>query len=440
MRFESRYRSIFKGHKSFCSRGRRGFGVFLALAAILAGPASAQTGAGKPPATLGVSRVNITPDKPVLMSGYGARKTPSVGVHDELFASALRFSCGGTSALLITADLIGFSHAFVDDVKGKITAKTGIPPENIMMTAVHNHGGPVVKTYEDSVPGPNEDYIIALKDKLVALADDASRKAVPFRMGTAKGACRMNINRRAVFPDGSIRLGRNPDGVCDHEVAVAKFEDLGGNLLAVLLNWPCHGTASGQDNYRITGDWPGAAARTVRRQAGKDIVVAVTGGASGDINAIYGPGNDFDEIEAVGWHVGVEAWKALARSEAFPVHSVESMAAVMTFPGKKAGPDHNPQTAYEPGPDVEIRLMALRIGDLVLCGVSGEVMNEIGLAVKGQSPFADTMIVTHANGSSGYICTDKAFSEGGYEVQVTRLMPGAEKPLVSRMLELVHSF
>jgi hypothetical protein len=67
-------------------------------------------------------------------------------------------------------------------------------------------------------------------------------------------------------------------------------------------------------------------------------------------------------------------------------------------------------------------------------------MNEIGLAVKDRSPFSNTMIVTHCNGSSGYICTDKAFAEGGYEVQVTRILPGAEKRLTSRLLELVHSF
>jgi len=41
------------------------------------------------------------------------------------------------------------------------------------------------------------------------------------------------------------------------------------------------------------------------------------------------------------------------------------------------------------------------------------------------------------NGSSGYICTDKAFTEGGYEVKVTRLMPGAEMPLTSKVLQMI---
>ena len=41
---------------------------------------------------LGVSQVNISPEQPVMMSGYDARKTPSTGIHDSLYASALFFA------------------------------------------------------------------------------------------------------------------------------------------------------------------------------------------------------------------------------------------------------------------------------------------------------------------------------------------------------------
>lgn len=94
---------------------------------------------------------------------------------------------------------------------------------------------------------------------------------------------------------------------------------------------------------------------------------------------------------------------------------------------------------YDSAPDVEIRLTVFKIGELVLSGISGEVMNEIGTAVRNGSPYTNTVIVTHCNGSSGYICTDKAFPEGGYEVKVTRLMPGAEKPLVEKILSMINS-
>lgn len=389
---------------------------------------------------LGVSQINITPEIPMLMSGYSARKTPFTEVHDELYASALFFSSEKTQVLLITADLIGFSADFIEETKKMISSKIDIPSENIMISAVHNHGGPVTKTYESDVSETVENYVKVLKEKLTIIAIDASKKVVPFRMGIGKGFCNMNINRRSKFADGSIGLGKNPDGPCDHELTVAKFEDMNNNIMAVLINWPCHATASGGENYKITGDWPGAAARYIEKQAGEKIVVAITAGASADIDPIYGPGNSFKQIEAIGFLVGTEAWKTLTQTATFPVKSLQAAYTTMTFPGKKRGTDDFPRATYESGPDVEIRLSGLKIGNLVLAGISGELMTEIGMEVKKQSPYKGTMIVTHCNGASGYICTDKSFSEGGYEVKVTRLMLGIEKPLTLKFLELIHSF
>jgi hypothetical protein len=82
----------------------------------------------------------------------------------------------------------------------------------------------------------------------------------------------------------------------------------------------------------------------------------------------------------------------------------------------------------------------MKLGDVVLCGVSGELMTEMGMKVKKESSYPATVVITHCNGSSGYICTDKAFTEGGYEPNVSRLMPGVEKPLVSKFLEMIGSF
>ena len=232
---------------------------------------------------MGASQANITPAFPVMMSGYEARKTPSTGVHDSLFATALYFKSSKTSLLLITADIIGYSKPFVDETRKKISAITDIPSENIMITAAHNHGGPVTRAYEKEVPESVEKYVKELQDKFINLAVRASKKPVPFRMGTGKGICTMNINRRAEFADGSIWLGRAPDKPCDHDVTVTKFEDMSGKLLAVFINWPCHATTNGQDNYLITADWPGAAARYIKKHTGDGTVVAITAGASGDI-------------------------------------------------------------------------------------------------------------------------------------------------------------
>ena len=389
---------------------------------------------------LGVSQVNITPEQPVMMSGYDARKTPSTGIHDSLFASALFFSGEQNKALIISADLIGFSSAIIDSIKKKIYLKTGLSAQNVMIIATHNHGGPSIYAYEDKLPKANEDYVHNLYAKLATLAADAMKNPVLFRMGVGKGSCQLNINRRAVFADGGVGLGRNQEGPCDHDLDIIKFVDQQNSLIAVLLNWPCHGTVSGQGNYQLTGDWPASAARYIKKQAGKNLVVAITAGASADINPIYGPGSDFREVEAVGYHVGKEAWKTIGNIETFPVKSFGMVNSKITFPGKKPWTDQFPQPSISRGSDADIQFTALKLDKLVLCGISGELMTEIGMKIEKESPYSPTITITHCNGSSGYICTDKAFTEGGYEVKVSRLMPGVEKPLTKKCVDLIHAF
>ncbi|HNW57640.1 MAG TPA: hypothetical protein PKM69_07690, partial [Bacteroidales bacterium] len=206
-----------------------------------------------------------------------------------------------------------------------------------------------------------------------------------------------------------------------------------------LVNWPCHGTASGPKNYQITGDWPGSTARYIKDKVGKDVIVSMTAGASANINPLYGPGNDFKEIDAVGYHVGSEALKIFSEVKTYPAKELKAASETVTFPGKKACSDELAHETYEAGPDATVRFTTQKIGDLVLSGISGELMTEMGMEVKRLSPYSGTIIVTHCNGTSGYICTDKAFTEGGYEVSVTKLMPGAEKNIVSKFLELIHS-
>ncbi|HUX96392.1 MAG TPA: neutral/alkaline non-lysosomal ceramidase N-terminal domain-containing protein [Bacteroidales bacterium] len=396
--------------------------------------------AGKSVIKMGASQVNITPPAPTVMAGYAARTNPSTGVHDSLFASALYFTGDKVKSMIISVDLIGFTSAYVDELKGDLSKASGVAPENIMIAAVHNHGAPSPRSTDSDVTNTVPAYVKFLKERLIALSVNATKNPVPVKMGLSKGECKMNINRRAMIADGSIWLGRNPEGPCDHDLVVAKFVDMNNKTVAVLINWPCHGTVSGQDNTLITGDWPGAAARYIKKKEGRDIVVAVTAGASGDINPLYGPGKNFTEIEAIGFHVANEVNRLLDDIKTYPLKEVQTNNTVMEFPGKKPSSTNLPQGKWEPVPDNEIRLTLFKIGDLVLSGISGELVNEIGMDIKKRSPYSETIVVTHCNGSSGYICTDKMFSEGGYEVRVTRFMPGVEKPLADKYIELIHQF
>ena len=87
---------------------------------------------------------------------------------------------------------------------------------------------------------------------------------------------------------------------------------------------------------------------------------------------------------------------------------------------------------------LKVRLSVLKIGNIVLTGVSGEVFNEIGVKMRNQSPYAYTFMITHCNGSSGYLITDAAYAEGGYEVNSTRAKSGAEKAIIETLLVMIN--
>ena len=387
----------------------------------------------------GVAKVNITPATPIRMSGYGGRNEPFKGVHDSLYATSTVFFDGSVKSIIITADLIGFSHDFCKATIQKLVSETGIPERFIMLSANHNHGGPVNKTYTENVDEDIEKYVTELQEKIINVVKEADTHLQPVMIGMGVGTCKMNINRRARFADGNIWLGRNPDGPCDHDIVVVRIDDLDRNPIGLLVNWPCHGTASGQENYFITGDWPGLAARFVEKDFRKDIVVAVTAGASADINPIYGPNDNFGEIESVGMLVGEEILRVAESIETHANGHIDADKMTAMANGKKRFETRAPNQKLESSDPVPINLSAMKIGDIVFAGVSGELFTEIGMRIKDESPYKSTIIITHCNGASGYFCTNQAYPEGGYEAMVSVVMPGTEYLISDNLKKMIRN-
>ena len=78
-----------------------------------------------------------------------------------------------------------------------------------------------------------------------------------------------------------------------------------------------------------------------------------------------------------------------------------------------------------------------RVGDVAVVGLGGEVFNEIGKAIKTASPFPHTLIITHCNGTAGYLPTKEAYPEGGYEVETSPFAPEAAEKVVKEAVRLL---
>ncbi len=395
----------------------------------------------------GTAKVNITPRTPIPMSGYGGRNDPFKGVHDKLFARVLVMSDGKTKAALISVELIGISNALWKDVTEALEKKTGIRKEFVLLSAVHNHSGPAINVYEENKAPEVLAYIEELKEKIIAATKDAMNKMVLVNIGVGKGECKMNINRRAQNGKGEITLGMNPYGPCDHEVGVIRVEDKSGKPVSVIMNWPCHGVVLGPQNYLITGDWPGAASTYAEKLFGENVIAPLTIGASGDINPLYGPHIDFESNnsyafgkDAIGEDLAKESLRVAKELKTFSTGRISALQRVISLPAKErekeAGKFQQPNSSKNDS--LQVRLSAIKIGTIILTGVSGEVFNEISMKMRSQSPYAFTWMITHCNGSSGYLVTDAAYAEGGYEVNSTRAKSGAEKAIIENLLGMIN--
>ena len=96
---------------------------------------------------------------------------------------------------------------------------------------------------------------------------------------------------------------------------------------------------------------------------------------------------------------------------------------------------------YKEGPDVNLKVEVLRIGDINFATVNGEVYSQIAMRLKANAPASKTIVVTLANGmaNSGYIYSDEAYSHLTFQVIGSRLQPGcAEKKIVGTAIDLMH--
>lgn len=415
----------------------------------------------------GAAKVDITPpaDAAVPMSGYASRKEGFKGIHDRIYARAIVVSDGVRDAAIVSLELIGVPNTLWEQVSQRVAKETGIQPDSLLLTAVHNHAAPAPLGMYGSGSSQSASYSTRLLDATVDAVKQAKANLQPARMGIGTGTAHVNINRREYSPERGWVLGYNPSGPSDKTVTVIRFDALSGKPIALFINYAVHAVVMGPENYQISGDLAGATSRYVenyyRRQpeetprsdaglairlppeAATDDVVAVwTSGAAGDQNPVsLARGSDFTLVDALGKMLGEQAVRAAAAVQTSENARIWGKQEVVTCPGRRLDPAPRPRKVYtwtdaEP---VAIRLGLLMIDDVALAGVSGEVMTMIHQHLAKVSPAARTVMVTHANGSSGYIPDDAAFEQVSYEIEASRLKPGcAENGIVNGFVRLIE--
>lgn len=438
------------------------------------------------PITAGAHKVNITPPIGFPLAGYGNREKGSEGLDDELYAKALVLDDGNTKVPIVTTDLIAVSPSFVASVRQRVERKTGIPATNVMVCASHTHFGPALKHLvylpqeaQAEFHGAYVENASRLIAGAVQLADASRRDA---RIGHGLGNAEpLVFNRRPKGPDGKMVMTFRPPkpedarsltlGPTDPEVPVLTVEGTDGVAIATLISLACHPVCGVDRLYRLSADYPGYAMKVVEEVTGGVCMFAL--GCAGNIVPAEREG---PARRRIGMGLGGEVVKVLHQMETSSDVELRVLSETIELPVR---PLPTPEEAQEQVEDAERKLaawdetetaaenlrtprgelafarhlkgmveelgaqttvttetQAIRIGDLVLMCLPGEVYVEIGLKIKERS--ANTFVFSLCNDGLDYVPTAAAYDEGGYEPEWTKLAKGADKVLTDAAVGLVE--
>lgn len=432
-----------------------------------------------------------TPEASVRLAVFDIDVTPPLGsqmAYDPVVRrDAMTLRCRGIvisgrdePIVLCAVDWIGIANEAHDAFRTTLAEAAGTTNERVAVHALHQHDAPAADFTAESLlrdAGATElgrydsrfaRSVLQRLREAVAAAVPASRPVTHVGWGTSD-VVNVASNRRILGSDGRVRATRytatrdpelraEPEGVIDPEVSVLSFwnED---TPVAVLSWYACHP----QSYYRVgipSPDFPGIA-RFMRQQSVPKAVHVHFNGAGGNIGAgKYNDGSPENRMVlaqrlADGMQQAFESTKrrplsaddihwrsvpvALPPAEHLDEQALrKTLAADANADAARAAAD---KLAWllrcQDGHRIDVSL--LRIQDIHVLHLPGELFVEYQLAAKALRPEGRVAMAAYGDYGPGYIGTEIAYEQGGYEAsqRASDVAPSVEAVLMQAIEQLL---
>ena len=404
--------------------------LFILLLSVIAA-ASAQVSTPPRQFRASVVKVDITPTQSKQLLGYGPRK--STGVNDRIHHRIVVMDDGYKKFYLVSSELCLVSPSQYDHVAALLKQRLKIEANDFWWTMTHTHSAPEVGPpgLAESFLGerykhaPDTAYTTFVEQTLIMGIEEAIRKLQPAKLAVGWGFSQANINRRAIDVNGKASLGLNPDGATDRRIGIIRIDKTDGKPLAILANYPIHGTVLGQENTKISGDVSGVVSDYVEDSTGATVLFI--NGAAGNLAPIYSvyPTPESGHLSQFRVLIGKRILEANRRITG----STESVrlytgGTIVESPRKKGliwptylldyVRNHRDGTSL-----IQLPVRFLRINDdIAVWAAPVELFCEISNEIRDRSPFPFTFYYGYTNGWLGYLPTEKEWAHGGYEVEM----------------------
>jgi neutral ceramidase len=378
----------------------------------------------------GTAKVSITPDDV---------KMP---VHDKVYARSLVLDVDGERIAFVAVDLgIYTSEHLVAACKERF----GI--SHLVLSSSHTHSG------------PGRNYSAFFEERIVQVVEAAVDDMFPAKICAGRRSFpQLGFNRLVVREDGHAReswfgddhfTSENPEripfGPVDPEVGVIKIEDMKGQARAIMMNYACHSDVVCQ-NYAISADYPGVAARKVEEAFGEDLNCLFVQGAGGNIESLIissrrtGPDDpfqtDYSTIERVGGLLAFETIK-LAKTLSPPARkgtTIKFMNDSLRFSGR-----------FDKDAAFDVHFSTILINDdIVIATFPGEPFIQLQLDWKKKVDAAHPFLfgyTWHQGTWPNYVPDIKSAALGGYGADQSApkmIEVGSGEAVVNKHLENMY--
>ncbi len=456
-------------------RRRRFLATAAAGSAAWAGLAPHGRAAGSSTGLLaGEGVVDTTPPVGIELGGFhrqAGNERLVEGIRQPTAARALVLRCGEVETAILSIDVATVSGDFSRRVQRRIARQTGIPAENVRVCATHTHSMPAFSYLRQWGAIP-VDYMNGVERRCAEAAVLAREDLAPARLSLGKSrAVGANFNRTTPeFSTDAEFTGDSTDQTrwLDTMVHVLLFERTAEKRDLLWYHFSAHPVCYA--DTRAGPDWPGEVAERLRAELGLD--PSYLQGHAGDVNP--GDGDPWrgdagkttrGVCDAVGRAVEavqpVEVDRLVVRTRPFGVPL--DMALFRTWleayredPGQCAGGQWVDaafaQDWFRGNADRDlsedrwpIALSALGLGPLGLIFHPAELYSVYGLAIRRDSPFADTLAVGYTDGIIGYLADPAAYRAGEYAaltvpkiLDIPPFTPGAGRETAAAAVALLN--
>ncbi|MCA9004854.1 MAG: c-type cytochrome [Planctomycetaceae bacterium] len=407
---------------------------------------------------VGIAKIDITPDYPVLLNGYASRGTDLIDrVEQPLWARAIAILDQQKQPhVLLSVENCGVPAAVTKQVVANLKEEHNVSPAGLVVCSTHTHAAPMLtgvlpNIYTKDLSAKElevvDHYTRDLILKLTSVAQQAIKDTQPALLEWGIGTATFAKNRR------------NISGPNDYDLPILCVKSPEGKSRAILVGYACHCTTLGGVPF-MSGDWAGCAVEGIEADIPGCMAMVVIGCGADQNPKFRGDDQGAARVNGQAVATGVQQRLKTGLTDItgnLSAYSDEIKLPLATQPteaewkeragkpgitGYHAKKNLNRIKRGEALTDqVEYPIKTWSFGeDLAIVFLGGEVVVDYSLAIK-QKHGAKVWVNSYANDVPCYIPSERVLEEGGYEgknAMVWYDLPGPFAPgLEKKILDVV---